>query len=196
MVFIFQPIMMSYLLPPKPRKVARRRALAQRRRMQQMADPLVMFPLAFGAARGWALGAVGLLIVTGLIAGLRAKIGYSQPGTPLYRQGAKVNRDIDAVRRVFPLDEGWVIIRAREDPKAILREVGNILSPEAIRVQRDLVNYLMLEDVDRVISVVPDIIETVQPDVSLRRAQVSNDSHDYRRRLRVVHTFYDGHGAR
>jgi hypothetical protein len=61
---------------------------------------------------------------------------------------------------VFPLDEGWVIIRAREDPKAILREVGNILSPEAIRVQRDLVNYLTLdEDVDRVISVVPDIIE-------------------------------------
>jgi hypothetical protein len=38
--------------------------------------------------------------------------------------------------------------------------VGDILSPEAIRVQRDLVNYLMLdEDVDRVISVVPDSIE-------------------------------------
>ena len=58
---------------------------------------------------------MGLLIVTGLVAGVRAKIGYSQPGTPLYRQSAKVNRDIVAVRRVFPIDEGWVIIRARQD---------------------------------------------------------------------------------
>ena len=61
---------------------------------------------------------------------------------------------------MFPVDEGWIIIRARQDPNATFREVGDILSPEAIRVQRDLVNYLMLdEDVDRVISVVPDIIE-------------------------------------
>ena len=98
--------------------------------------------------------------MTGLVAGLRAKIGYSQPGTPLYRQSAKVNQDINAISRVFPIDEGWIIIRARQDANDTFKEVGDILSPEAIRVQRDLVNYLMLdEDVDRVISVVPDIIE-------------------------------------
>jgi uncharacterized protein len=160
MVFIFQPIMMSYLPTPQPRRIVRRREAASRTWMQHLVDSLVTFPVASGPARGWALGAVGLLIVTGLVAGLRAKIGYSQPGTPLYRQSAKVNRDMEAVSRVFPIDEGWIIIRARQDTKDTFKEVGDILSPEAIRIQRDLVNYLMLDtDVDRVISVVPDIIE-------------------------------------
>ena len=161
MVFIFQPIMMSYLPTPQPRRLARRRTAAARPWMQRLTDSLVAFPVTSGPARGWALGAVGLLIVTGLFAGLRAKIGYSQPGTPLYRQSAKVNRDINAVSRVFPIDEGWVIIRARQNAgETTFKEVGDILSPEAIRVQRDLVNYLLLDkDVNRVISVVPDIIE-------------------------------------
>ncbi|MGA8570719.1 MAG: MMPL family transporter [Candidatus Binataceae bacterium] len=160
MVFIFQPIMMSYLPARQPRTIVHRPGAVPSPWMQPLIDRLVAFPVAPGPVRGWALGAVGLLIATGFIAGVRARIGYSKPGTPLYKQSAKVNRDIDAVRRVFPVDEGWIIIRAHEDPKATSGEVGDILSPEAIRVQRDLVNYLMLDDnVDRVISVVPDIIE-------------------------------------
>src|SRR5271168_162376 len=160
MVFIFQPIMMSYLPTPQPRKLTDRRKAASTPWTQHLVDYLVTFPVAPGPARGWALGAVALLIVTGLVAGLRAKIGYSQPGTPLYRQSAKVNRDIIAVSRVFPIDEGWVIIRARQEANDTFKEVGDILSPEAIRLQRDLVNYLMRDkDVARVISVVPDIIE-------------------------------------
>ncbi len=160
MVFIFQPIMMSYLPTPQPRRVASRRGAAASQWTRKVVDFLVEFPVTAGPARGWALAAVGLLIVTGLVAGVRAKIGYSQPGTPLYRQSAKVNRDIVAVSDVFPIDEGWVIIRARQDQTTAFKEVGDILSPEAIRVQRDLVNYLMLDkDVARVISVVPDILE-------------------------------------
>ena len=78
----------------------------------------------------------------------------------MYRQDAKVNQDINAVRRVFPLDEGWVIIRARENQKHLFREAGDIMSPDVLRVQRDLTNQLLQDpDVDRVISVVPDIIE-------------------------------------
>ena len=157
MVFIFQPIMMSYLRTPSPIPMTSK----SRRRvwLDQWADRGVAFPVTPGLAREGALAAVGLLIVVGFVAGLRAKIGYSQPGTPLYRQNAKVNQDINAVRRVFPLDEGWVIIRARENAKHLFREAGEIMSPDVLRVQSDLSNYLLQDtDVDRVISVVPDII--------------------------------------
>jgi len=158
MVFIFQPIMMSYLKTPPPLK-----APAQRERrtwLDRLANKAVAFPVTPGLAREGALVGVGFIIVVGFMAGLRAKIGYSQPGTPLYRQQAKVNLDINAVRRVFPLDEGWVIIHARENAKHLFREAGDIMSPDVLRVQRDLANSLLQDpDVDRVISVVPDLIE-------------------------------------
>jgi hypothetical protein len=158
MVFIFQPIMMSYLKTPPPLKVAQKRGRLPW--LDRLADYAVNFPVTPGLAREGALVGVGLIIVFGFIAGVRAKIGYSQPGTPLYRQDAKVNQDINAVRRVFPLDEGWVIIRARENQKHLFREAGDIMSPDVLRVQRDLTNQLLQDpDVDRVISVVPDIIE-------------------------------------
>lgn len=158
MVFIFQPIMMSYLKTPPPLKAP---AQGERRTwLDRLADKAVAFPVTPGVAREGALVGVGLVIVVGFMAGLRAKIGYSQPGTPLYRQQAKVNLDINAVRRVFPLDEGWVIIHARENAKHLFREAGDIMSPDVLRVQRDLANSLLQDpDVDRVISVVPDLIE-------------------------------------
>jgi uncharacterized protein len=158
MVFIFQPIMMSYLKTPPPLKAA---ATGERRTwLDRLADKAVAFPVTPGLAREGALIGVGLIIVLGFVAGLRAKIGYSQPGTPLYRQQAKVNLDINAVRRVFPLDEGWIIIHARENAKHLFREAGDIMSPDVLRVQRDLANRLLQDpDVDRVISVVPDLIE-------------------------------------
>jgi uncharacterized protein len=158
MVFIFQPIMMSYLKTPPPLKAP---AQGERRTwLDRLADKAVAFPVTPGLAREGALVGVGLIIVVGFMAGLRAKIGYSQPGTPLYRQQAKVNLDINAVRRVFPLDEGWVIIHAKENAKHLFREAGDIMSPDVLRVQRDLANSLLQDpDVDRVISVVPDLIE-------------------------------------
>ena len=160
MVFIFQPIMMSYLPPPRPLKTSRQRKSPRRPSVQQLIDRLATFAVTPGPSRNCALGAVAVLIVAGLIAGLQARIGYSEPGTPLYRHSARVNQDIDAIRLVFPLDEGWVIVRGKADTTTALKEVGDILSPEAIRVQRDLVNYLLLDgDIDRVISVVPDILE-------------------------------------
>jgi uncharacterized protein len=41
---------------------------------------------------------------------MRAQVGYQQPGTPLYRSNAKVNRDIRRIVRNFPIDEAWVIV--------------------------------------------------------------------------------------
>ncbi len=148
MVFVFQPIMMSYLPTPKPLLHRKQR----RGWLKRTTDKLVAFPVTAGLAREGALIAVGVLIVVGFVAGVRAKIGYTEPGTPLYRHNAKVNRDINAVRRVFPLDEGWIIVRARNP--------ADVLAPDVIRLERDMGRFLMLDPhVSSLISVVPDVIE-------------------------------------
>lgn len=158
MVFIFQPIMMSYL--PAPRPLVRR---PRRGWLRQASDRLVAFPLTPGWTRETALAAVGMLIVGGFVAGVRAKIGYTEPGTPLYRHNAKVNRDINAVRRVFPLDEGWVIVRKRESgTSGEIRSSfqPDMLDPQVVRLERDLARFLELDpQVNSIISVAPDIIE-------------------------------------
>ena len=68
------------------------------------------------------------------IAGVRANIGYTEPGTPLYRHNAKVNQDINAVRQVFPLDEGWIILRARAATTISAAYTPDMLAPEVIRL--------------------------------------------------------------
>jgi predicted RND superfamily exporter protein len=157
MVFIFQPIMMSYLPTPKPLPA---RKAVKRRWLTPIADKLVKFPVTPGLAREGALAAVGVLIVVGFIAGIRAKIGYTEPGTPLYRHNAKVNQDINAVRQVFPLDEGWIIVRARAASHISAAWTPDMLAPEVIRLERELGRFLLEDsDVSSVISIVPDIIE-------------------------------------
>lgn len=148
MVFVFQPIMMSYLPTPKPflHKVGKRSWFAD------VLDKLVAFPVTPGWAREGALAAVGLLLIGGFVAGVRAKIGYTEPGTPLYRHNAKVNQDINAVRQVFPLDEGWVIVRAKNS--------ADIFTPEVTRIERDLSRFLLLDPhVTNVLSSTEDILE-------------------------------------
>lgn len=153
MVFIFQPIMMSYLPTPSPLAAAGKRRTIRRHARRGLAERLIGFPTTPGFARGGALVLVGVLIVGGFVAGLQAKIGYSEPGTPLYRHNAKVNRDIQAIGKVFPLDEGWVIVRAKTDPNVIL-------DPDVLQLEEDLINYLR-EDakVVQVVGVVDDIVE-------------------------------------
>jgi predicted RND superfamily exporter protein len=157
MVFIFQPIMMSYLPTPKPLPVRKQK---RRSLLSRISDKLVEFPTKPGYAREGALVAVGMLIVVGFIAGVRAKIGYTEPGTPLYRHNAKVNKDINAVRQVFPLDEGWIIVRARAASHISAAWTPDMLAPEVIRLERDLGRFMLRDPrVTSVISVVPDIIE-------------------------------------
>jgi predicted RND superfamily exporter protein len=156
MVFVFQPIMMSYLPTPRPLPARKEKS----KWFAAIEQKLVEFPTKPGFAREGALVAVGLLIVAGFVAGIRAKIGYTEPGTPLYRHNAKVNQDINAVRQVFPLDEGWLIIRARASTAISAAYTPDMLSPEVIRLQRDLGRYLLQDpEVASIISVAPDIIE-------------------------------------
>src|SRR5579871_590739 len=136
MVFIFQPILMSYLPTPqlKHRGESRNPVILW---LKRVVDKLVAFPTTPGAARPIAIGLVFLFIVWGIGSGLRAKVGYTTPGTPLYRQTAKVNQDMRHVGEVFPLDEGWVITAARE-PKLIQGQYSSVMDPDILRMQRDL----------------------------------------------------------
>jgi predicted RND superfamily exporter protein len=79
----------------------------------------------------------GLFLIYGLISGLDCKIGYSTPGTPLYRPGARVNLDINKVGQNFPLEEGWVIFTTPQYPNEQC-----VLGPGILRIADDLRSYL------------------------------------------------------
>lgn len=151
MVFVFQPILMSYLPTPQ-RKLSAEGGVPRLQWLHRIMDSFVAFPTRPGRMRGLAMWLVGGFIIWGLVSGIRAKIGYTEPGTPLYRHNAKVNKDMRAIGRVFPLDEGWVIVRALNP--------NDILSPRLIRLTRDLERFLLKDPkVDQVMSVSTDIIE-------------------------------------
>ena len=139
MVFIFQPILMSYLAIPqlKHRRVRDSGEGSFITRATEWLDRLVHVPTRPGPMRKALLWGSGLFLIYGLISGLDCKIGYSTPGTPLYRPGAKVNLDIDKVGRNFPLEEGWVIFTTPQYPSDYC-----VLGPGVLRVADDLRSYL------------------------------------------------------
>jgi predicted RND superfamily exporter protein len=157
MVFIFQPILMSYLPTPQIKRHGESRNPIVIW-LKRVVDKLVAFPTTPGATRPIAIGLVFLFILWGIGSGLRAKVGYTTPGTPLYRQNAKVNQDMRHVGDVFPLDEGWVITSAKE-PKLIQGQYPSVLDPDILRMQRDLSQFLMLDrNVTQVVSVAGNLM--------------------------------------
>jgi predicted RND superfamily exporter protein len=139
MVFIFQPILMSYLGVPEVRH--RRAATATRgQSMQRIVDGLDWFvhiPTRPGALRKVLLWGSTIFLIYGIVSGLDSKIGYSTPGTPLYQPTAKVNRDIAEVGKKFPLEDGWVILTTPSYP-----DQQSVLGPNVLRMVTDLRSYL------------------------------------------------------
>jgi predicted RND superfamily exporter protein len=155
MVFVFQPIVMSYMPPPRVEgKVDEHLAGGLEGRIDRMIGKFVEFPVRPGKARTLILWGAATFIVLGLLSGEGAKIDYRTVGTPLYRSTAKVNRDIQAIAQYFPVDEGWVVLEtpAFPDPKSTL-------GPNTLRIADDLRNYLRERDpnVLQVISFASDI---------------------------------------
>ncbi|HKV55632.1 MAG TPA: MMPL family transporter, partial [Candidatus Binataceae bacterium] len=139
MVFVFQPIFMSYL--PRPR-VRERRWLRESSRREQspiggLIDRLVLLPVTPGLMRGTLLAAGGAFIVWGVFSGQRAHVGYETPGTPIYNPDSKVNQDIVEIGKFFPTDEGWVVLSTPDYPNP---QSG--LGPEVLRMEDDLGAYL------------------------------------------------------
>lgn len=139
MVFIFQPILMSYLPIPEMKR--------KRVRAESASAPgtgwfnwLVHVPTRAGTLRTALLIGSGLFLVYGIVSGLDSKIGYSTAGTPLYKANSKVNRDIGEVGQKFPLEDGWVILTTPSYPSP-----QSVIGPAVLRVVDDMRSYLFLD---------------------------------------------------
>ncbi|HKV53434.1 MAG TPA: MMPL family transporter, partial [Candidatus Binataceae bacterium] len=139
MVFVFQPIFMSYL--PRPRVRERRwwpkRSDVRRTVFSRFLDWLVHVPVTRGVVRGALLGGGALFILWGITSGLHARIGYETQGTPLYNSDSKVNQDIAEIAKFFPIDEGWIVLTSPDYPNP---QSG--IGPPVLRMEDDLGAYL------------------------------------------------------
>lgn len=141
MVFVFQPIFMSYL--PRPR-VGERQWLpkwvagGRRGPLHRLVAGLIRVPVTPGRVRGAMLVAGGAFIIWGIVSGQRARIGYERPGTPLFRPEARVNRDFIEIGKYLPIDEGWVVLDTPNFPSE-----QSSISPNVLRMVDDMGIYLL-----------------------------------------------------
>jgi len=150
MVFVFQPIFMSYLPTPRVRERRwwPRREAARRGLLSALTDWLVHVPVTPGVVRGVLLIGGAGFIAWGIASGQRAHIGYETPGTPLYKSDAKVNRDFAEIAKFTPTDEGWIVLSTPDYPDS---QSG--ISPNVLRMTDDLRVYLVSRgDVAAVVS--------------------------------------------
>ncbi|HKV56135.1 MAG TPA: MMPL family transporter, partial [Candidatus Binataceae bacterium] len=150
MVFVFQPIVMSYLPPPKleAAKIEKELEGGLEGFLERSIERFVEFPIRPGPARTIILIGAAAFIVFGLLSGQRAAIGYRTIGTPLYRDNAKVNKDIQAIAKNFPVDEAWVVLEMPQFPND-----QSALGSNPLRVSDDLRYYLRDRD--------PNVIQVV-----------------------------------
>jgi uncharacterized protein len=146
MVFIFQPIFVSYL--PVPRIKEKRRVGPEpgwRRTARGFVEWLVHIPVTPGPARTGLLVFALCFLAAGIVAGIRQDIGYKTPGTPLYRPHAKVNQDIVAIGKKFPLEEGWVILTTPTGGMMGTAVAGgqSVLAPQVLRMVDDMRAFLL-----------------------------------------------------
>jgi predicted RND superfamily exporter protein len=153
MVFIFQPILMSYL--PAPRhtwKFERGRELA--RRFEPVIDRIVEVPVTPGWRRKLLLSASLGLLILGVISAYKIQVGYNHAGTPLYRPDAKVNTDAEAIGKKFPVDEAWVMLVTPPYP-----DKQSVLAPNVLRMADYMRGYLLNDPaVKQVISFASTVI--------------------------------------
>jgi predicted RND superfamily exporter protein len=100
MVFVFEPIFLSFSPVPRLKGGAFGERLWNEFTpgwLKSSLSALVEIPVTPGKVRGVLLLVAGAIMVWGVAAGERAKIGYSTPGTPLYKANSKVNQDIKAI---------------------------------------------------------------------------------------------------
>jgi predicted RND superfamily exporter protein len=150
MVFVFQPIFMSYL--PKPRIRERKwwpkRETGHGGILSTLVDGLVRIPITPGVVRSALLIGGAAFIVWGIASGQRAHIGYETPGTPLYKADAKVNQDIAEIAKFTPTDEGWIVLTTPDYPNP---QSG--IAPNVLRMTDDLRVYLLSRgDAEAVVS--------------------------------------------
>lgn len=159
MVFIFEPIFLSFSPVPRVNGTSFGTRLWEEftpKWLKSGLSGLVQIPIRPGSMRSGLLLISAVVIVAGVVAGGHAKIGYSTPGTPLYRANSKVNQDINHIARYFPTDEGWVVLTSPAFP-----DPQSILAPKVLRMADDLRDDL-LED-PRIIEVISFASTVIKP---------------------------------
>src|SRR6266852_5788579 len=158
MVFVFQPIFMSYLPRPRIRAsrwLSKRSGAARQTAFHDALEWLLRVPVTPGAVRTALLAGGALFIVWGVVSGQRARIGYETPGTPLYRPEAKVNKDIVEIGKFFPTDVGWIVLTSTDYP-----DPQSGIGPATLRMGDDLGAYLVSRgDAKAVVSFATQAIE-------------------------------------
>lgn len=150
MVFVFQPIFMSYLPTPRIRERSwwPKRDQARAGVLTSLTNWLIRVPVTPGLLRGALLVGGAGFILWGVISGQRARIGYETPGTPLFKSSAKVNQDVAEIAKFTPTDEGWIVLTTPDYP-----DDQSGISPNVLRMTDDLRVYLMSRgDVSGVVS--------------------------------------------
>ena len=140
MVFIFQPILMSYLPVPEVKHRRERKPGALGKSIGESLEWFVHVPTRPGRLRMALLGAAGFFLIYGVVAGVKSRIGYASAGTPLYQPNAKVNQDIKAVGKKFPLEEAWVILTTPPYP-----DKQSVLGLEVLRMVDDMRTALLYD---------------------------------------------------
>lgn len=131
LVFVGQPIVMSYLERPQIRQ---RSAQASRASNGWLAN----IPVTPGILRVGLVLAGGVAIVAGLVASRHALIGYQVQGTPIYRPEAKINRDTAEISKFVPTNLGWIVLETPDYPNP-----QSNIGVRTLRMADDLAAYLM-----------------------------------------------------
>src|SRR5271170_4608511 len=158
MVFVFEPIFLSFSPIPRLKGGSFGEKLWDvytPNFLKNALSGLVKIPVTPGKVRGGLLLFAAGIMAWGVVAGQRAKIGYSTPGTPLYRANSKVNQDIKEISQHFPTDEGWVILTTPAYPDS-----QSVLGPDTLRMADDLRDYLLNDKrIKQVSSFASDVIK-------------------------------------
>jgi predicted RND superfamily exporter protein len=139
MVFVFQPLLMSYL--PTPQR--RRSPLLDRldgaaARWRAPVGRLAAFPTRPGFGRGVLIAAGVGVMIAAIAAAREVRVGYQTAGTPIYRPEAKINRDTAEIGKLLPTNSGWVIVDGPGYPSS-----QSAVGIETLRMADDLASYLM-----------------------------------------------------
>jgi predicted RND superfamily exporter protein len=130
LVFVGQPILVSYL--PRPR------ARSERADGRSLSDRLTQTLVSSSLARNILIASGFAAIVVGLLSYQHALVGYQTAGTPLYRDDAKVNRDTAEIGRYLPTNLAWVVLDSPEYPSP---QSG--FGTKSMRMANDMAEYLV-----------------------------------------------------
>jgi len=130
-VFAGQPILVSYLPSPE----LHRAPVGVRRGWR---DRLTNLTISAGWPRLVLIGAAVVALIVGLVAEQRVLIGYQTPGTPIYREDAKINRDTAEIARFVPTNTAWVVLETPEFPSP-----QSTMGTATMRMGDDLADYLL-----------------------------------------------------